>query len=82
MFVLATVVHGGIFSAMWTYLGVDTAARLEAATSLPPDPLLQSLLTLALVNGFIVSPAAMAYWVRSMREKSKKRRFKIGQSSL
>jgi uncharacterized membrane protein YdjX (TVP38/TMEM64 family) len=66
MFVLATVVHGGTFSALWTYTGVDMAKRLDMA-SLPTDQTLQFLLTLALINGFLVSPLAMAYWIKSVR---------------
>ena len=66
MFVLATVVHQWTFTALWTYLGVDTAARLESV-DLPPDRLLQKLLGLALVNGFVVTPLAMAYWVKSLK---------------
>lgn len=60
MFLLATVVHGWTFSALWTYLGVDTALRLEDAVGLlPPDRKLQILLALALVNGIAVSPLTM-----------------------
>ncbi|KAG7374826.1 SNARE associated golgi protein [Nitzschia inconspicua] len=60
MFVLATIVHGWTFSALWTYLGVDTAARLEDVDGLlPPDRKLQILLALALVNGIAVSPLTM-----------------------
>jgi uncharacterized membrane protein YdjX (TVP38/TMEM64 family) len=29
MFVLATAVHGGCYTALWTWLGVDTAKRLQ-----------------------------------------------------
>lgn len=70
MFVLATAVHGGTFTALWTYLGVDTAARLKDATgSLPPNQLLKTLLTLALINGIVVSPLSMAYWMRTLKQK-------------
>jgi uncharacterized membrane protein YdjX (TVP38/TMEM64 family) len=67
MFVLGTVVHGWTFTALWTYLGVDTAARLRDAT-MAPDRTLQALLTLALINGIVVSPLAMAYWVRTLQK--------------
>eukprot|EP00526_Cylindrotheca_closterium_P016452 CAMPEP_0113647454 /NCGR_PEP_ID=MMETSP0017_2-20120614/25116_1 /TAXON_ID=2856 /ORGANISM="Cylindrotheca closterium" /LENGTH=332 /DNA_ID=CAMNT_0000559505 /DNA_START=106 /DNA_END=1107 /DNA_ORIENTATION=+ /assembly_acc=CAM_ASM_000147 len=69
MFVFASLVHGTTFSALWTYLGVDTAARLEN-TSLPADGRLQFLLGVALFNGIVISPLSMAYWVKSM-QKSK-----------
>jgi uncharacterized membrane protein YdjX (TVP38/TMEM64 family) len=60
MFAMATILHGWTFSVLWTYLGVDTAMRLEAP-ELPADRRLQSLLILALVNGVIVSPLSMVY---------------------
>lgn len=69
MFIFGTVVHGCTFSALWTYLGVDTALRLENP-SLPADKLLQSLLSLALVNGIVISPLAMAYWIKTLQRSS------------
>jgi len=69
MFVAATVAHGWTFSALWTYLGVDAAKRLEV-TSLPVDQTLQFLLSLALINGILVSPLAMAYWLKTLRTNS------------
>eukprot|EP00534_Pseudo-nitzschia_fraudulenta_P000141 CAMPEP_0201128126 /NCGR_PEP_ID=MMETSP0850-20130426/32719_1 /ASSEMBLY_ACC=CAM_ASM_000622 /TAXON_ID=183588 /ORGANISM="Pseudo-nitzschia fraudulenta, Strain WWA7" /LENGTH=167 /DNA_ID=CAMNT_0047397203 /DNA_START=556 /DNA_END=1056 /DNA_ORIENTATION=+ len=63
MFVLGTVVHGLTFTALWTYLGVDTAARLKDTQGLlPPDQLLKTLLSIALINGAVVSPLSMVYW--------------------
>jgi uncharacterized membrane protein YdjX (TVP38/TMEM64 family) len=62
MFLLATMIHGWTFSALWTYLGVDTAARLEDVQGLlPPDRVLQLLLALALVNGIAISPLSMVW---------------------
>jgi uncharacterized membrane protein YdjX (TVP38/TMEM64 family) len=72
MFAAATMAHGWTFSALWTYLGVDTAKRLEA-TGLPTDQRLQFLLTLALINGIVVSPLAMAYWLKSLRRTTKEK---------
>ena len=76
MFIFGTVGHGWTFSALWTYLGVDTAKRL-ADTTLPVDGKLQILLTLAIVNGVVVSPLAMAVWLKSLKRpaepKPKKR---------
>ncbi|KAL3941162.1 MAG: hypothetical protein SGBAC_004444 [Bacillariaceae sp.] len=69
MFMFATAIHGTTFSALWTYLGVDTAARLENV-DLPADTRLGFLLGAALFNGIVVSPLSMAYWVKSM-QKSK-----------
>jgi uncharacterized membrane protein YdjX (TVP38/TMEM64 family) len=65
MFTLATVVHGWTFTSLWTYLGVDTAKRLQDA-SIPVDGKLQFLLFLALINGIVVSPLVMAVWLKNM----------------
>lgn len=70
MFTMATIIHGGTFSALWTYLGVDAAKRL-ANPSHPSDPRLQFLLVLAMINGVVISPFAMAYWVRDLKATSK-----------
>ena len=67
MFVAATIVHGGTFSALWTYFGVDTAKRL-ANPSYPTDKLLGTLLTLAVVNGFVISPVSMGMWIRNLKK--------------
>jgi uncharacterized membrane protein YdjX (TVP38/TMEM64 family) len=70
MFVLATAVHGLTFTALWTYLGVDTAARLKDTEGLlPPDQRLKILLTLALINGCVISPLSMFYWMRTLKQK-------------
>lgn len=71
MFVLATAVHGCTFSALWTYLGVDAAARLEH-TELPPERPLEVLLVLALINGIVVSPLVMGYWIKSLKAHTTK----------
>mmetsp|Transcript_17907 Transcript_17907/g.40962 ORF Transcript_17907/g.40962 Transcript_17907/m.40962 type:complete len:357 (+) Transcript_17907:90-1160(+) len=74
MFVLGTVVHGLTFTALWTYLGVDTAARLKDTQGLlPPDQLLKTLLSIALINGAVVSPLSMVYWMRTLRQKQDKK---------
>lgn len=70
MFILGTCMHGWTFTALWTYLGVDTAARLKDTEGLlPPDKRLKILLTLALINGAVVSPLSMFYWMRTLKQK-------------
>ena len=71
MFVASTAVHGGTFTALWTYLGVDTAARLKDTEGLlPPDQRLKILLTLALINGCVVSPVSMFYWMQTLKKQN------------
>ena len=65
MFMSATIVHGWTFSALWTYLGVDTAKRL-VDPSLPADARLQLLILLSIINGIFVSPGLMVYWIRDL----------------
>ena len=72
MFLLGTSVHGLTFTALWTYLGVDTAAKLKDTEGLlPPDQRLKLLLTMALINGAVVSPLSMYYWIRTLKQKQK-----------
>lgn len=79
MFVVATAIHGWTFTALWTYLGVDTAARLkDTAGLLPPDQRLKILLTLAVINGVVVSPLSMYYWMRTLKQKQAQTTATIG----
>jgi uncharacterized membrane protein YdjX (TVP38/TMEM64 family) len=82
MFVLATAVHGGFYTALWTWLGVDTAARLQhtaAASSsisknlvlpLPANVPLNVTLVFAGVIGIVVSPLLMAWWLRTLKRQA------------
>jgi uncharacterized membrane protein YdjX (TVP38/TMEM64 family) len=81
MFVLATVVHGWSYTALWTWLGVDTAARLQAAasatatasstvTALPVNLPLNITLAIAGFIGVVVSPLLMAWWLRALKRQA------------
>ena len=67
MFMFATMIHGWTFTALWTFLGVDTAKRL-AVTNLPTNKFLQVLLVLSIINGVVVSPLAMGLWMKSLQD--------------
>jgi hypothetical protein len=75
MFVLATTVHGGFFTLVWTWLGVDSAARLKqhaaASTALtltiPVNRPLQVALVAAMIVGGVLTPLAMAWWIRDLK---------------
>lgn len=70
MFLLGSTIHGLTFTSLWTYFGVDTAARLKDTEGLlPPDKRLKLLLTLALFNGAVISPLSMFYWIRTLKQK-------------
>ena len=77
MFVLATLVHGGTFTLVWTWLGVDTAARL-ANEALPPNRALQVTLGAAAVVGLVLTPLVMAWWVRDLHRQAAEKNKEIG----
>jgi uncharacterized membrane protein YdjX (TVP38/TMEM64 family) len=66
MFVLSIVFHGWMYTACWTYLGVDTAARLETP-GLPVNRLAQFAVAWATVVGMVLTPIIMAWWIRDMQ---------------
>eukprot|EP00934_Nitzschia_sp_Nitz4_P000289 Nitzschia sp. Nitz4//scaffold11_size288233//243285//243794//NITZ4_000812-RA/size288233-exonerate_protein2genome-gene-0.42-mRNA-1//1//CDS//3329534188//289//frame0 len=63
MFVLGIILHGWLFSGLWTWVGVDTALRLEDADT-PVSRILQFLVSMVLVHGFVISPLVLAYFLR------------------
>lgn len=70
MFFLATLIHGGSFTLLWTWLGVDTAKQLEqaaAATATRTSGSLQGALLIAGIVGVIITPLVMAWWIRDLK---------------
>lgn len=67
-FLLATLVHGGPFTALWSWLGDDAALRLTTP-DLPANRALQATLMIAMTVGLVLSPAAMAWWFRDLRNQ-------------
>ena len=67
-FLLATLVHGGPFTCLWSWLGDDAALRLKDP-DLAPNRALQSTLFVAMTVGLLLSPAAMAWWFRDLRKE-------------
>lgn len=72
MFVLATVLHGFVFTALWTWLGIDAAARLETDL-LPANIALSAVLVLAGIVGVVVSPSLMVWWLRDLKRQADKK---------
>ena len=72
MFVLATVLHGGTFTLVWTWLGVDTAARLHQ-TDLPRNVALQATLVGTFILGVVITPMVMIWWMRDLQRQSRPR---------
>ena len=75
MFLGATVVHGGMYTLLWTWLGVDTARQLQASSSAETTTTtttttsrgLQITLVLAAIVGVVLTPLLMAWWVRDLK---------------
>jgi uncharacterized membrane protein YdjX (TVP38/TMEM64 family) len=67
MFLLATMVHGGSFTMLWTWLGVDTAARIKQP-DLPVNIPLRWTLGMGMFVGVVVTPLVMAWWIRDLQQ--------------
>jgi hypothetical protein len=77
MFLLVTFLHGGTFTLLWTWLGVDTAARLDHAAvsssvmvEMEANRPLQLALLLAGFVGLVLTPVVMAWWIRDLKQQS------------
>ena len=68
-FVVASCVHGLTYTALWTFLGVDAAKRLEDPT-VPANIALQVTLFVAALVGLVGSPVLMAWWIRDMTKRN------------
>jgi uncharacterized membrane protein YdjX (TVP38/TMEM64 family) len=69
-FLVATTLHGGPFTCLWSWLGADTALRLKSP-DLPANRALQTTLVVAMTVGLVLSPAAMALWIKDLRKDYK-----------
>jgi len=74
-FVLATLVHGGMFTVLWTWWGVETAARLQD-TDYPASQALRAALVCAAFLGVVISPLLMAWWIRDLKRQDDAKRKK------
>jgi len=68
MFLVATSAHGGLFTLLWTWLGVDTASQLESGVASSGG--LTGALLVAFAVGVIGTPLLMAWWVRELRKEA------------
>lgn len=62
MFATATLVHGGIFTALWTWLGQQSttgAAATGSSTTIA--------LGIAAFMGLVVTPVVMGWWIRDLK---------------
>jgi uncharacterized membrane protein YdjX (TVP38/TMEM64 family) len=72
MFILSVMMHGWLYTACWTYFGVDTARRLEPHAGsqllLPADRLAKFSVAWATIVGMVLTPLIMAWWIRDMQQ--------------
>ena len=81
MFILATTVHGGMFTLLWTWVGVDTAYNVQTSPTSNVVEVsthggvsgLQIALIAAAIVGFVLTPLAMAWWVRDLKRLASER---------
>lgn len=73
MFATATLLHGGFFTLLWTWWGIETAQQLEDS-SLSMSLGLRITLILAGIVGVVVSPLLMAWWIRDLNRQRKPRK--------
>lgn len=66
LFIVSVILHGWMYSACWTYVGMDTAKRLEVK-GLPIDPVAKFAVLWATIIGMVVTPMLMAWWIRDMQ---------------
>lgn len=65
-FIFATLIHGGPFTCLWSWLGHDATLRL-VTPELPANRSLQLTVVIAMTVGIVASPIAMAWWIQSLR---------------
>lgn len=74
-FLLATAFHGLGFTALWTWVGVESAAAATLTTTTTTASKGSAGMHVALLvagaMGLILSPALMAWWIRDLRRLQK-----------
>lgn len=62
MFATATLLHGGIFTVLWTWLGQQSTAGAAATGSSTTIAL-----SIAAFMGLVVTPIVMGWWIRDLK---------------
>jgi uncharacterized membrane protein YdjX (TVP38/TMEM64 family) len=79
-FVGVTLLHGGTFTCVWSWLGHDTALRL-LDPQLPPNRALQITMAIVMTLGMLASPIVMAWFFRDLQQKQQQQQQAIGPIS-
>lgn len=71
-FITAVFLHGFPFTCLWTFLGAETGALARGVVA-EPSRTLKILVSGVYVFGFFVSPTLVGMWVKSLKDKQKKK---------
>ncbi len=61
MFAVATLIHGGTFTLLWTWLGQQTSTGATGSSSTT------IALSIAAFMGVVVTPLVMAWWIQDLK---------------
>ena len=65
-FILVTLLHGGFYTMVWTYLGYDTAQHVADPT-LSPNHYVPIIVATAMITGCVLTPLVMTWWIRHLQ---------------
>jgi uncharacterized membrane protein YdjX (TVP38/TMEM64 family) len=69
-FAVATLIHGGSFTLLWTWWGVETTLRLQSPADHVASVGLKIALVVAGFVGVVATPAVMTWWISSLRQEA------------
>lgn len=72
-FITAVFMHGFPFTCLWTFLGAETGALARGVVE-APSRTLKLLVSGVYVFGFFVSPTLVGMWVKSLKDKQKRKK--------
>lgn len=71
-FVVATMFHGWLFTAVWTVVGMETATEVvQPQQHAVPPVVLRFVIPTVLAFGMGLPPLLMAWWARTLHQKEK-----------
>lgn len=71
-FLIAIILHGFPFTCLWTFIGAE-ADMLVRGVVTQPSKILKLMVSGVYVFGFIISPTLVGLWVKSLKDRRKKK---------